>query len=142
MAENKTQATNASVAAYLAQVLPDRRRKDAVVLDTLFQKVTGWQPRMWGTSIIGYGQYQYHYDSGRSGDFLATGFAPRKANMVLYIMPGYADFSDILSRIGPHKLGKSCLYLGALDRVNLDAVQELIQAGLHDLGAKWPVQPS
>ncbi|PYG29856.1 DUF1801 domain-containing protein [Pelagimonas varians] len=142
MAENKTQATNASVSAYLAQVLPDRRRKDAVVLDTLFQKVTGWQPRMWGTSIIGYGQYHYHYESGRSGDFLATGFAPRKANMVLYIMPGYADFSDILSRIGPHKLGKSCLYLGALDRVNLDAVQELIQAGLHDLGAKWPVQPS
>lgn len=142
MAENKTQATNASVSAYLAQVLPDRRRKDAVVLDTLFQKVTGWQPRMWGTSIIGYGQYHYHYESGRSGDFLATGFAPRKANMVLYIMPGYADFSDILSQIGPHKLGKSCLYLGALDRVNLDAVQELIQAGLHDLGAKWPVQPS
>jgi hypothetical protein len=142
MAENKTQKTSVSVADHLAQVMPDRRRKDAIVLDALFQKVTGWQPCMWGPSIIGYGQYHYQYDSGRSGDFLATGFAPRKANMVLYIMPGYADISEILSRIGPHKLGKSCLYLGALDRLNLDAVQELIQAGLHDLGAKWPVQPS
>ena len=76
MAENKTVPTGASVANYLATVMPDRRRADALVLDTLFQRVTGWQPQMWGPSIIRYGQYHYTYDSGRQGDFLATGFAP------------------------------------------------------------------
>ncbi len=94
---------------------------------------------MWGGSIIGYGQYHYVYDSGREGDFLATGFAPRKSNMVVYIMPGYADFSEILTRLGPHKIGKSCLYLGALTRVDLDVLAELIQAGLDDLQRRWPI---
>lgn len=139
MADNKTRITDASVAAYQGSVAPAGRRKDAEILDRVFQDVTGWLPRMWGPSIIGYGQYHYQYDSGRSGDFLATGFAARKAKMVLYIMPGYTDFSDILSRIGPHKLGKSCLYLGALSRIDLGAVAELIEAGVQDLSAKWPV---
>ncbi|SMX28832.1 hypothetical protein TRP8649_02959 [Pelagimonas phthalicica] len=139
MAENKTVPTGASVAEYLATVMPDRRRSDALVLDALFQRTTGWQPQMWGPSIIGYGQYHYTYDSGRQGDFLATGFVPRKANMVVYIMPGYADFSDILARLGPHKLGKSCLYLGALSRIDLDVLAELITAGLQDLRRRWPI---
>ncbi|MGH1413075.1 MAG: DUF1801 domain-containing protein [Pelagimonas sp.] len=139
MTANKTQLTDESVAQFLERVAPERRKSDAVVLDQLFQKVTGWRPRMWGGSIIGYGQYHYVYDSGREGDFLATGFAPRKSNMVVYIMPGYADFSEILTRLGPHKIGKSCLYLGALTRVDLDVLAELIQAGLDDLQRRWPI---
>ncbi|WP_299924900.1 DUF1801 domain-containing protein [uncultured Pelagimonas sp.] len=139
MADNKTKMTTASVGDYLSSVAPDRRKADALVLDEVFQKATGWQPRMWGESIVGYGSYHYVYDSGREGEFLATGFAPRKAKMVVYIMPGYADFSDILSRLGPHKLGKSCLYLGALNRVDLDILGELIQAGLEDLQRRWPI---
>lgn len=142
MAGNKTGMSQASVRDHLALVEPARRRADAQVLDEVFRKVTGWQPRLWGQNIIGYGQYHYRYDSGREGDFLATGFAARKANMVLYIMPGYADFADILQRIGPHKLGKSCLYLGSLNRVNLEAVADLIAAGLADLNSRWPTQPT
>lgn len=140
MSENKTQMTAASVEDYLKAVEPERRRADALALDALFRRVTGWQPRMWGPSMVGYGSYHYVYDSGREGDFLATGFAPRKANMVVYILPGYADFSDILSRLGPHRLGKSCLYLGALSKIDMAVLAELIAAGLEDLGRRWTVE--
>ncbi|SFR47135.1 protein of unknown function (DU1801) [Yoonia tamlensis] len=142
MAENKTQPTVQSVTEFIASVEPQRRRDDATVLNALFQEITGWQPRLWGPAIVGYGQYHYKYESGREGDFLATGFSPRKANMVLYIMPGYADFGDILARLGKHKLGKSCLYINKLDDVDLDVVAEIIRAGLDDLGARYQVRPS
>lgn len=141
MAGNVTQPTDISVEAYIAQVEPARRREDAARLDALFREVTGWRPRMWGPSIIGYGRYHYVYASGREGDFLATGFAPRKANMVVYIMPGYADFGTILDRLGPHRQGKSCLYLGALSKIDLDVLAELVRAGLADLESRWPVAP-
>jgi hypothetical protein len=108
----------------------------------MFREITGWQPRMWGPSIIGYGAYHYTYDSGRSGDFLATGFSPRKSNLSIYIMPGYADFSDILVRLGKHKIGKSCLYINKLADVDMNVLQVLVRAGLKDLGTKWPVRPT
>ncbi len=142
MAEYKTQPTGADVAAYLDAVAPDARRRDAHRLNALFQEVTGWQPQMWGPSMVGYGCYDYTYESGRSGHSLATGFAPRKANLSIYIMPGYADFGSILEELGPHKMGKSCLYITRLDRVNEDALRRLIRAGLDDLAARWPVYPA
>ena len=135
MTENKTQPTDQSVADFIARVEPQRKRGDAIVLNELFQQVTGWQPRMWGPTMIGYGAYHYIYESGREGDCLATGFSPRKANLVLYIMPGYADFDDILARMGKYKLGKSCLYINKLADVDLDVVAEIIRAGLDDLKA-------
>ena len=141
MTDQMTQPSDASVEAFLDAVEPARRRADARVLDALFRKVTGWQPVLWGSSMLGYGRYAYTYASGHSGQSLATGFAPRKANMVVYIMPGYADFSEILSRLGPHKLGKSCLYLGALSKVDHDVLAELIRAGLADLGKRWDISP-
>jgi hypothetical protein len=142
MSQNKTQATEAAVSDFIATVDHPTRRADAEALDALFRKVTGWQPQMWGPSIVGYGSYHYVYDSGREGDFLATGFSPRKANMSVYIMPGYADFSGILARLGKHKIGKSCLYINKLADIDLDVLEELIRAGLKDLDAKWPVRPS
>ena len=142
MSENKTQATTQSVADFIAAVEHPTRRADAVALNAMFRDITGWQPRMWGPSMIGYGAYHYTYDSGRSGDFLATGFSPRKSNMSIYIMPGYADFSDILARLGKHKIGKSCLYINKLADVDMNVLQELVRAGLKDLGAKWPVRPT
>lgn len=142
MSENKTQATTQSVADFIAAVEHPTRRADAVALNAMFRDVTGWQPRMWGPSMIGYGAYHYTYDSGRSGDFLATGFSPRKSSMSIYIMPGYADFSDILARLGKHKIGKSCLYINKLADVDMNVLQELVRAGLKDLGTKWPVRPT
>ena len=142
MSENKTQPTGVPVEDFIASVDHPGRREDAVRLDRVFREVTGFAPKMWGPSLIGYGRYHYVYDSGREGDFLATGFSPRKANMVLYIMPGYTDFGPILDRLGKHRKGKSCLYLGRLSGVDEDALRELIAAGLKDLDKTWSVQPS
>ena len=142
MADNKTEVTEVAIAEFLAQVEPERRRVDAQRLDEIFREVSGFEPRMWGPSIVGYGRYHYKYESGREGDFLATGFAPRKANLVIYIMPGYTDFSAILARLGKHKIGKSCLYINKLDDIDLGVLKELIAAGIEDLGRHWPVEPS
>ncbi len=142
MAENKTKPTPQRVSDFIAGIENPKRRADAEVLDDLFRRVTGWQPRMWGPTMVGYGQYHYTYDSGRSGDCLATGFSPRKANLVLYIMPGYTDFGHILDRLGKHKLGKACLYINKLADVEIDVVEEIVRAGLDDLATRWPVKPS
>lgn len=136
----KTVPHEMSPTEYIAAVEPARRREDAARLLDIFAEVTGFEPVMWGPSIIGFGAYHYRYDSGREGDFLATGFAARKANLVLYIMPGYQDYSAILARLGKHKLGKSCLYINKLADVGEEVLRELIQTGLADLGALWPVR--
>jgi hypothetical protein len=138
MSENKTQLTNIKPADFIATVEHPVRRKDAEVLLELFERITGWEPRMWGPAIIGFGEYHYKYDSGREGDFMRTGFSPRKANMVVYIMPGYTNFDPILARLGKHKLGKSCLYINKLDDIDLTVLEELVRAGLDDMAQKYP----
>ncbi len=142
MTEAKTQPTGASVAEFLDAVEPPRKRADAWALDALFREVTGFSPVIWGPSIVGYGAYDYTYDSGHSGRFLATGFSPRKANLVLYIMPGYDEAQPILDRLGKHRMGKSCLYLNQLADVDTAVLAELIRHGLDRLNGFWPVQPS
>ena len=142
MPENKTKPNDADVMAFLSAVDPERRRDDALRLNEIFREVTGFEPVMWGTSIVGYGSYHYVYKSGREGDFLATGFSPRKTSLTVYIMPGYTDFGDILKRLGKHRTGRSCLYINRLDAVDESALRELIAAGLRDLGTRWPVAPS
>ena len=142
MAENKTKPTDISVEAFLGAVEPDRKRDEAKTLDALFRRVTGWNPVMWGPSMIGYGRYHYTYESGRERDMLATGFSPRKAKHSIYILPGYADYTAVLSRLGKHSTGKSCLYITRLADIDLDVLAELIETGLKDLAQRWPVQPS
>ncbi|KIC27608.1 DUF1801 domain-containing protein [Leisingera sp. ANG-M6] len=141
MSRNKTALTGASVIEFLQAVEPERKSVEAQELDRLFRKATGYQPQMWGPSIVGYGRYHYRYATGREGEFLATGFAPRRARHSIYIMPGYQDYSAILARLGKHRLGKSCLYVNKLADIDLDVLGELIRAGLKDLNAIWPVQP-
>ena len=140
MTSNVTALSDASVEAYISSVEPVGRREDAKVLAQLFRDEPGLQPRMWGDSLIGYGQYHYVYDSGREGDFLATGFSPRKAKMSIYIMPGYQDYGSLLQDLGPHKTGAACLYLGRLAKIDLDVLRKLIRAGLNDLDSRWPVK--
>ena len=142
MTQNKTVQTNASVDEFIASITHPTRRQDAAVLVDLFSNVTEFAPKMWGDSIVGFGQYHYRYATGREGDFLATGFSPRKSNLSIYIMPGYGDFSDILHNLGKHKLGKSCLYVNKLADIDLDVLAQLITAGLERLDQIWPVRPS
>ncbi|AXT27207.1 DUF1801 domain-containing protein [Ruegeria sp. AD91A] len=139
--DNKTVPTDQSVEHFLTTVQPARRAEDAHELDKLFRATTGYTPLMWGPSIIGYGRYHYRYKSGREGDFLATGFSPRKSALVIYIMPGYADFGDLVARLGKHKLGKSCLYVNKLADIDSGVLSELIRAGLDDINRVWPVKP-
>ena len=139
---NKTQPTDIAPTDFIATIEHDRKRAEATELNALFQRVTGFTPVMWGPSMIGYGRYHYKYATGREGDFLATGFSPRKTAHSIYIMPGYADFGEILSRLGKHKIGNSCLYVNKLADIDLTVLEELIRAGLQDLNSHWPVQPS
>ena len=142
MAENKTQTTGADVPNFLKAVEHPTRRADALALDQLFRKVTGFAPQMWGPTIVGYGRYHYVYETGREGDFLATGFSPRKANLSIYIMPGYGNYAEMLGRLGKHKKGRSCLYINKLADVDLSVLEEIIRAGLRDLDAIWKVSSS
>lgn len=142
MSENKTKPTVVSVDDYIQSIEHPTRRADAIRLDEIFREVTGFEPQMWGPTMVGYGRYDYTYDSGHSGSSLATGFAPRKANQVVYILPGYTDFGDILDGLGKWKKGKSCLYINKLADIDEAVLAELIRAGLDDLATRWPVHPS
>jgi hypothetical protein len=136
--ENKTKPTDDDVEAFLAGVEPPRRREDSLAVLELMKRVTGWEPRMWGPSIVGFGQYHYRYDSGREGDSLRVGFSPRKASLVLYIMPGFGRYEDLMSRLGKHKTGKSCLYVNKLADVDLAVLEQLVVASLEHMAAKYP----
>ena len=129
-AENKTMPTKVSVRDFVNSVENETRRRDAKALMKIFKDVTGMSPQMWGPSLIGYGRYHYKYESGREGEMLMTGFSPRKANLVLYIMPGYLDLEEKLSRLGKHKLGKACLYINKLADVDVDVLKEIITYGV------------
>lgn len=137
----KTLPTDVSPRDFVAAVAHPQRRADAAQLLDLFARVTGYVPTMWGPSIVGYGRYNYRYDSGHEGTSMATGFSPRKASLSIYIMPGYQDYGAILSDLGKHKLGKACLYINKLSDVDLTVLERLIQRGLKDLNAIWPVEP-
>lgn len=128
--ENKTKPTKVSPQAFLKAVEHPQRRADGQALLKFFNQVTGLKPKMWGPSIIGYGRYHYKYDSGREGDFLITGFSPRKSALTIYVMPGYRDMSDKLARLGKHKIGKSCLYINKLDNIDMDVLEEIVLDGL------------
>ena len=139
-ARNKTAATGGAedVAAFIA-ALSERRREEAQRLDALFREASGFRPRLWAGAMVGYGRYHYVYESGREGDFLATGFRPARARISIYIMPGYRAYPDIAARLGRHRAGKSCWYVNRLDDIDLGVLEELIRRGLADLARKWPV---
>lgn len=129
----KTAKNDGSVNEYLNNIEPAALRQDAKTLAKIFKRTTGAKPKMWGSSIVGYGQYTYYRANGDEGEFMATGFSMRKSGPVLYIMPGYTKHAHSLNKIGPHKLGKSCLYLKSLTDTNIDALETLISAGITSL---------
>lgn len=125
MAENKTKATTASVADYLEAVDPSQRA-DAKAIDRIMRRATGAEPKMWGGSIIGYGETRLVYESGREMDWFATGFAPRKANFALYVGAGDPAVAALLDRLGKHQTGKGCLYVNRLSDVDVEVLEELV----------------
>ena len=131
-----------TIAQFLDKVAPPERQTEARRLVQIFTEVTGYAPQVCSHGMVGFGRYAYSYASGHSGTSLATGFAPRKADISLYVLPGLADFAPILHRLGRHKTGKSCLYLRRLSDADEDVLRELIAAGLADLKTRWPVTPT
>lgn len=134
MAELKTTPNEGDPRTFIADVENERRRKDAERLLDVFEKVTGEKPQMWGTSIVGYGEYDYRYESGRTGTWMKTGFSPRKQATTLYIMPGFEEYESLLSRLGPHTTGKSCLYVKSLDQIDIDVLEQLIATSFEAMG--------
>ena len=127
MAENKTRKTGASVEEFLASVENKRRREDGLTLLEMMREITGLEAEMWGPSIIGFGDYHYKYESGREGDMCLIGFSPRKQSLSLYIMAGSERFDDLLSRLGKHRKGASCLYVNKLADVDMNVLRDLVR---------------
>lgn len=125
---NKTQPTTVDPMDFIAGVEHDVRRADAYRLVDIMREETGEEPYMYGPSIIGFGTYHYKYESGREGDAPASAFSPRKAQLVVYLVGGYEDiYPDLLDRLGPYKVGKSCLYIKKLDDIDVDVLRQMIR---------------
>lgn len=138
MAEVKTVLTGASVAAYLDAIADDERRRDCKTLVKLMRKATGHAPRMWGTSIVGFGAYHYRYTSGREGDCCPVGFAPRKGDISIYLMPGLDIHQGRLTRLGKHRAGKACLNVKRLADIDVSVLEEMVTASVEHVKRTHP----
>ena len=129
MAELKTKKTELSVTTFIKQIPEDQKRKDALVIMELMEKATKAKGKIWGTSIIGFGDQHLKYESGRELDWFIMGFSPRKQNFALYIT-GAVKQESLLKKLGKYKTGKGCLYVNKLEEVNLPVLNEIILNGL------------
>ena len=138
---NKTKPTTVDPADFIASIEHDTRREDALTLLELMGRLSGFEAKMWGPTMVGFGRYHYKYDTGREGDWFLVGFSPRKANQVIYLMPGYENFDDELARLGKHKIGKSCLYINKLADVDLAVVEEMVRYTIDLLHENYETSP-
>lgn len=144
MADGKTTITSVSVEAFLATVEPSSKAEEGRVLDALFRKVTRQEPKMWGPSIIGYGEYSTTYDSGRKVHSLKIGFSPRKAKHSLYLSSGYGDPAaearrgEALARLGKYTMGKGCLYVNKLADIDMAVLEEMVVASWQTMQRVFP----
>ena len=127
MKQNKTQRTNKSVKLFLDQIEPEQKRKDSYEIVDLLSKITKEEAKLWGTSIIGFGEYHYKYKSGREGDWFLTGFSPRKNNITLYLMCDLSHDELNFEGLGKHKLGKGCLYFKKNEDIDLNVLTQIIK---------------
>lgn len=139
---NKTVPHGLKVSDYLDQIADVQRQSDCQAIHDMMLDIVGEVPKIWGSKlssgIVGFGEYHYKYDSGREGDSLRLGFASRAQSISIYIMPGYQDFSDQLSRLGKHEIGKSCLYIKRLSDVDESVLREMLVEGLRQMDEKYP----
>jgi len=132
-ADLKTKKTTASVSKFIDDIADEKRRADCRRVVEIMKKATGDEPKMWGSSVVGFGDYHYKYESGRENDWFVTGFSPRKDSLTLYFMTGVERYKPILARLGKHRTGKGCLYIKSLEDVDADVLKELITTSKRDL---------
>ena len=137
MATNKTTQNEDPVEDFINAVDDEQKRRDSWDMIGLMKKITGSEPRMWGSSLVGFGSYHYQYASGREGDFFLTGFSPRKTAFTIYIMPGFSEYADLMEQLGPYKTGKSCLYIKNLDVVDRNILEQLISKSVADMRERY-----
>lgn len=135
MAEAKTKPTNESVKDFLNRIPEAERREDCIAVAKMMEEITGEKPKMWGPSIVGFGSYHYKYASGREGDWLVTGFSPRKKDLTLYIMMGFQRHAELMEKLGKYSVAKSCLYIKRLSDIHQPTLKKLIKASVKDLKA-------
>jgi hypothetical protein len=140
MAEQKTKPTEVSVADFLAKVESEQVRDDCREIIKLMKKVTGSPPKMWGPSIVGFGQYHYKYESGHEGDACLTGFSPRKGNLTVYVMAGVAGQDALLKKLGKYKATKGCLYIKKLEDIDMTVLEKIVKGGVDYLKKKYPAK--
>ena len=133
MSDLKTKANKASVVKFLKSVENEKRQADALVMLDLMQNLTKREAVMWGSSIAGFGSYHYKYASGREGDWLLTGFSPRKAELTVYIMNGFSSYSELMEKLGKYKTSVSCLYIKKLEDIDIKVLKQLIRKSLSDM---------
>jgi len=126
MTELKTKLNDASVDKFIKSVKDEQTRADCFLIMEIMKKVTKAEPKMWGTSIIGFGNYHYKYESGREGDWFITGFSPRKQNLTLYTVGGFNRQPELMEKLGKHSTGKGCLYIKKLADVDTKVLKELV----------------
>lgn len=137
MATNKTTQNEDPIEDFINAVDNEQKRRDSWNMIALMKKITGSEPRMWGSSLVGFGSYHYKYASGREGDFFLTGFSPRKAAFTIYIMPGFSEYAELMEQLGPYKTGKSCLYIKNLDVVDREILERLISKSVEDMRERY-----
>lgn len=132
MAKNdlKTKVNDASVERFLNTVKDERVRNDCYEILKIMQQATKEEPKMWGTSIVGFGSYHYKGKSGREGDWMLTGFSPRKQNLTLYLMGGFEESKELLKKLGKYKTSVGCLYIKKLEDVDKKVLKELVVASV------------
>jgi hypothetical protein len=136
--EAKTNPGPLNAEVFIQSVEPETRRVEAQALIAMMNRLTGQEPVLWGGSIIGFGSYDYKYESGHSGTSMRVGFSPRKAALTVYLVPGFENKSELLERLGPHSTGKSCLYVKDLAKVDTNILEELIRASIKEMNERHP----
>lgn len=125
--ELKTKPTAAAAEDFVDSIKDEQQRSDSKALLALMKEVTGAEPKMWGSSIVGFGEHHYQYESGREGDWFLAGFSPRKQALTLYLSNAIDEHADLLKKLGKHKTGKGCLYIKSLDDVDMPTLKKLVQ---------------
>ncbi len=131
--ELKTKENESSVQEFINNIPDERKRQDSQTILDLMRRVTGLEPKMWGTSIVGFGHYHYHYQSGHEGESILTGFSPRKQNLTLYIVSGFGQFDELMQKLGKYKTGASCLYVNKLTDIDLAVLEELVRQSVEHM---------
>lgn len=138
MAAIKTKPTEQTVESFLDKTTNEKVRKDCMTIIKLMKKITGERPKMWGPSIIGFGNYHYKYESGHEGDMCITGFSPRKPNITLYVMGDYPEKDELLKKLGKHKASKACLYIKKLEDIDIAVLEKMISKSVEYVKKKYP----